>query len=46
MLKSLVKAAINNLTEFYHLTSDVSHSGEKGGFREYFGSWLSLSLAK
>lgn len=40
MLKSLIKAATNNLMEFYSITSDISHSGEKGGFREYFVNQL------
>jgi hypothetical protein len=36
MLNSLIDAAINNLIQFYNISSHLVHSGEKGGFREYF----------
>ena len=40
MLKKLVDSGIKNLKEFYEITSSVEHSGEKGGFREYFVNQL------
>jgi hypothetical protein len=40
MLESLIRAAVSNLQEFYRITADVSHPGEKGGFREYFVNQL------
>lgn len=36
MLSQLIDASVKNLMEFYKISSIVGHSGEKGGFREYF----------
>lgn len=40
MLKSIIKARYNNLLELDRTTSRVKHSGEKGGYREFFISQL------